>query len=110
MLQRTVPALRYVAPSATQFRPLTKLSAVSLQENPDDKMQAWQIHSYNGLNDLQLSNVRIPVINQPTDVLVKVQAASVNPIDVAMASTSVPVPAFDVAPLKVAQTTLITSI
>ncbi|KMQ96511.1 reticulon-4-interacting protein mitochondrial-like protein [Lasius niger] len=47
-------------------------------------MQAWQIHSYNGLEDLRLSNVRMPVIMQPTDVLVKVEAASVNPIDVAM--------------------------
>ncbi|KAL0126682.1 hypothetical protein PUN28_005213 [Cardiocondyla obscurior] len=47
-------------------------------------MQAWQIHSYNGLKDLRLSNVRTPVITNPTDVLVKIEAASVNPIDVAM--------------------------
>jgi NADPH:quinone reductase-like Zn-dependent oxidoreductase len=60
--------------------------STSLQENSDDKMQAWQIHSYNGLSDLKLSNVRIPVIRQPTDVLVKVEATSVNPIDVAMTS------------------------
>jgi len=51
-------------------------------------MQAWQIHSYNGLEDLRLSNVTMPVIMQPTDVLVKVEAASVNPIDVAMTSMS----------------------
>lgn len=53
-------------------------------EEKSNKMQAWQIHSYNGLEDLRLSNVRMPVIMQPTDVLVKVEAASVNPIDVAM--------------------------
>ncbi|XP_029155536.1 reticulon-4-interacting protein 1, mitochondrial isoform X2 [Nylanderia fulva] len=67
-----------------QFRSLTKLS-MDLEEK-SNKMQAWQIHSYNGLEDLRLSNVRIPVIMQPTDVLVKVEAASVNPIDVAMTS------------------------
>lgn len=47
-------------------------------------MQSWQIHSYNGLEDLKLSNIRIPMITNPNDVLVKIEAASVNPIDVAM--------------------------
>ncbi|EZA58289.1 Reticulon-4-interacting protein 1, mitochondrial [Ooceraea biroi] len=84
MLQRTIPTLKCVKIGTAQLRSLTKVSA-NLQENPD-KMQAWQIHSYNGLNDLKLSNVRMPVITQPTDVLVKVEAASVNPIDVAMTS------------------------
>jgi len=79
-----IPRLKCVA-QMKQLRSLTKLST-SLQENSDDKMQAWQIHSYNGLSDLKLSNVRIPVIRQPTDVLVKVEATSVNPIDVAMTS------------------------
>ncbi|KAF3430289.1 hypothetical protein E2986_00320 [Frieseomelitta varia] len=54
------------------------------KENIEDKMQAWQIHSYGGLEELKLSNVRIPVIAKPTDVLVKVEASSINPIDVAM--------------------------
>jgi len=58
-----------------------------LKENSDDRMQAWQIHSYNGLDDLRLSNVRMPMITNPTDVLVKIEAASVNPIDVAMTGT-----------------------
>ena len=56
------------------------------KENIEDKMQAWQIHSYGGLEELKLSNVRIPVIAKPTDVLVKVEASSINPIDVAMTS------------------------
>ncbi|XP_029052878.1 reticulon-4-interacting protein 1 homolog, mitochondrial-like [Osmia bicornis bicornis] len=54
------------------------------KENVQEKMQAWQIHSYDGLEELKLSNVRIPVIARPTDVLVKVEASSVNPIDIAM--------------------------
>ncbi|XP_054263827.1 reticulon-4-interacting protein 1 homolog, mitochondrial-like [Macrosteles quadrilineatus] len=49
------------------------------------KMAAWEIHSYGGLEELQLSrSVRIPALMSPNDVLVKVSAASVNPIDVAM--------------------------
>lgn len=56
------------------------------KENVEDKMQAWQIHSYGGLEELKLSNVRIPVIAKPTDILVKVEASSVNSIDIAMTS------------------------
>lgn len=49
------------------------------------KMAAWQIHSYGGLEELQLSkSVRIPTIMNPNDILIKVSAASVNPIDIAM--------------------------
>ncbi|KAF5299960.1 hypothetical protein FQA39_LY11333 [Lamprigera yunnana] len=48
------------------------------------KMQAWQIHSYGDLKELQLTKARIPYIEDPNDVLIKVDAASVNPIDVVM--------------------------
>lgn len=59
------------------------------QENVDPKeegkMAAWQIHSYGGLEELQLSNtVKIPPIMSPDAVLVRVLASSVNPIDIAM--------------------------
>ena len=54
------------------------------KESIEDKMQAWQIHSYGGLEELKLLSVRIPLIAKPTDVLVKVEASSVNPIDIAM--------------------------
>ncbi|KZC06101.1 Reticulon-4-interacting protein 1, mitochondrial [Dufourea novaeangliae] len=47
-------------------------------------MQAWQIHSYGGLEELKLSTVRIPVIARPTDILVRIEASSVNSIDIAM--------------------------
>ncbi|XP_022909117.1 reticulon-4-interacting protein 1, mitochondrial [Onthophagus taurus] len=45
------------------------------------KMKAWQIHSYGDLSELQLSEPRVPIIEKPTDVLVQVKAASVNPVD-----------------------------
>lgn len=49
------------------------------------KMAAWQIHSYGGLEELQLSrSTRIPTIMNPNDVLIKVRASSINPIDLAM--------------------------
>ncbi|XP_043264004.1 reticulon-4-interacting protein 1 homolog, mitochondrial [Colletes gigas] len=66
-----------------QSRSISKPS-VKCKVNVEDKMQAWQIHSYGGLEELKLSNIRIPVIGRPTDVLIKVQASSVNPIDIAM--------------------------
>lgn len=43
---------------------------------------AWQVDSYNG--DLTLRKLRTPRIESPTDMLVEVKAASVNPIDVRM--------------------------
>lgn len=67
----------------SNIRFLSNLSA-KCKENVEDKMQAWQIHSYGGLEELKLSNVRIPVINRPSDILVKVEASSVNPIDIYM--------------------------
>jgi len=82
MLQKTILRLRCTVRTA-HLRSLSKLS-VDPKENPGDRMQAWQIHSYNGLEDLRLSNVRMPVLTNPTDVLVKIEAASVNPIDIAM--------------------------
>ncbi|KAF7385313.1 hypothetical protein V1477_000809 [Vespula maculifrons] len=65
---------------------LSSLAQVSpkYKEDVESKMLAWQIHSYGDLNELKVSNVRIPIITNPTEVLIKVQAASVNPIDIAM--------------------------
>lgn len=49
------------------------------------RMTGWQIHSYS--EDLQLAqNIKKPIILKPTQLLVKVTASSVNPIDVAMMS------------------------
>ncbi len=51
----------------------------------EDTMKSWQMHSYGGPAELQLSTrERIPTLNGPDEVLVKIHAASVNPIDLAM--------------------------
>ncbi|KAF6205373.1 hypothetical protein GE061_019544 [Apolygus lucorum] len=48
-------------------------------------MSAWRVTSYGNLDKLCLSNdVSKPTIVKPRDVLVKVRAASLNPIDAAM--------------------------
>ena len=66
----------------SQLRFLSQL-ATREKENADEKMQAWQIHSYGSFDELKLSRAKIPVISQPSDILIKVDAASVNPIDIA---------------------------
>lgn len=50
-----------------------------------DTMKSWQMHSYGGPSELQLSTrERIPTLNAPDEVLIKIHAASVNPIDLEM--------------------------
>lgn len=56
----------------------------SVKENNKHKIKSWQVHSYGGLDELQLTLSRRPIIRNPNDVIVKVTASSVNPIDVAM--------------------------
>ncbi|ENN75892.1 reticulon-4-interacting protein 1, mitochondrial isoform X1 [Dendroctonus ponderosae] len=50
----------------------------------DNKMLSWTVHSYGGVEELQFGGSRVPIISKPDDVLVKVKAASVNPIDAYM--------------------------
>ena len=48
-------------------------------------MKSWEINSYGGLETLQLNETaKIPSIRNPTEILVRVKAASVNPLDVEM--------------------------
>ncbi|KAJ8960795.1 hypothetical protein NQ318_020091 [Aromia moschata] len=61
---------------------LSKNTVFSLKENP--RIKSWQVHSYGDLSELQLGTPRIPVIKHPDEVLVKVSAASLNPIDLLM--------------------------
>lgn len=62
-------------------------SEVEIQNKRDKgrKMRGWQIHSYGDLDELQFSDsLRIPIIQSPSEVLIKIDSTSVNPIDVAM--------------------------
>lgn len=55
------------------------------RDTNDSKMNAWQIHCYGGLEELQLSKTtRIPHIQDPNDIIVRISASSINPIDLAM--------------------------
>lgn len=48
-------------------------------------MSAWQISGYNGIQSLKLANfLEIPPLTKPNEVLVEVQASSVNVLDVMM--------------------------
>lgn len=47
------------------------------------RMQAWRVHAY-GAGELRLESARVPALRAPDDVLVRVRAASLNPLDVAM--------------------------
>ncbi|KAL0278488.1 UNVERIFIED_CONTAM: hypothetical protein PYX00_000304 [Menopon gallinae] len=49
-----------------------------------DKINSWQIHSYGDLDEVQYTRTRPPIIKDPNSVVVKVLAASINPLDVAM--------------------------
>ncbi|XP_077296997.1 NAD(P)H oxidoreductase RTN4IP1, mitochondrial-like [Arctopsyche grandis] len=83
---RWATTLRAAARQVGCSTPRQSSSAAALPlANARDKMSAWQIHSYGDLSELQLSpQTRIPHIAHPNQVLIKVEAASVNPIDVAM--------------------------
>ncbi|XP_030555041.1 reticulon-4-interacting protein 1 homolog, mitochondrial [Drosophila novamexicana] len=49
------------------------------------KMRGWQLHSYGGIDELQLSDkLKWPQIRSSDECLVRVRATAVNPIDIAM--------------------------
>lgn len=48
------------------------------------KISAWQLHEYGGTDLLQLGKVRVPIIDTPSKVLIRVKATSLNPIDLLM--------------------------
>lgn len=52
-----------------------------------NKMFGLQIHAYGGIDEIQYSdNIKIPIIKNANDVLVKIIATSINPLDIAMMS------------------------
>ncbi|XP_039755671.1 reticulon-4-interacting protein 1, mitochondrial [Pararge aegeria] len=48
------------------------------------RMAAWRVHAYGSCAELRLESARVPALRAPDDVLVRVRATSVNPLDVAM--------------------------
>lgn len=70
-----------------QLSSVAKASEVSDEKKCHGRMGGWQIHSYAGIQELQFShNLKKPFIRKPSELLVKIQASSVNPIDLAMMS------------------------
>jgi len=64
-------------------RPASTACSLKLAQN--NKMHAWQVHSFGGIDQLSLTDsVRIPVLTGPNDILVQVSTTSINPIDIAM--------------------------
>lgn len=51
---------------------------------PSLRMHAWQTFGYDGVEGLLMERVRVPPVLRPGDLLVKIHAASVNPIDTAI--------------------------
>ena len=48
-------------------------------------MRGWQLETYTGIGGLNLRHdIKVPMISTPHDILVKVEASSVNPLDVMM--------------------------
>lgn len=45
------------------------------------RIKSWVANNYGSLNELELKTTRLPIIQNPGDVLIKVHAASINPID-----------------------------
>ncbi|KAH8246612.1 hypothetical protein KR038_005816 [Drosophila bunnanda] len=51
----------------------------------EGKMRGWQLHSYGGIDELQLSvMLKIPQIRSSNECLVRIRTTAVNPIDLAM--------------------------
>lgn len=63
----------------------TASSDASTSSHDQRKMRGWQIHEYGDVGIIQSNeNIKVPIVKETNEVLVKVSAASVNPIDVAM--------------------------
>ena len=52
--------------------------------SPAHTMEAWYINEYGSNDVLELGRQPLPCLRKPTDVLVRIHAASVNPIDYRM--------------------------
>lgn len=63
---------------------VAQLTAAALGARDPSRMRAWRLHAYGALPELRLEEARVPALRTPRDVLVRVRAASLNPLDVAM--------------------------
>ncbi|XP_022083562.1 reticulon-4-interacting protein 1, mitochondrial-like [Acanthaster planci] len=70
--------------SSPRFRSISFVRSFSSLNDSGTTMLAWQIESYGGNDKLKLVEKPIPIITQPNQVLIKVHASSVNPLDVRM--------------------------
>lgn len=76
---------RCYSKAATAPQAIEATNTENNEKSRGRKMTGWQIHSYGDLSELQYSEkLRIPMIQKPTEILVKINSSSVNPIDVAM--------------------------
>lgn len=84
--------IRNLATATVASTPSTPTGTSSARERrghaAHGKMSGWQIHSYGvPQEEIQFSEgIKMPILKSPTQLLVKVKASSVNPIDVAMIS------------------------
>lgn len=79
---------RFIATSSNYLNVKTSDIDEKPNRNVQGKMCGWQIHAYGDLTEeLQFSDkIKIPAINDSNHVLIKVEASSVNPIDILMTS------------------------
>jgi len=76
---------QFVVPTARSLYS-TGSAKLDSQTAQSESMKAWQIHNYKGASALDMAQARaVPTIRTPKEVLIKIHAASVNPIDVQMA-------------------------
>lgn len=70
--------------ASSQLRTAARLALDGRAVPAAGRMRAWRVHAYGALAELRLDEARVPPLRAPDDVLVRVSAASINPIDVAM--------------------------
>ena len=82
-----MPPAEGVNPMVAPTMPEIDVQGDEFEKPRPGRMRAWQFHDYAGIDGLAMaSNIRMPTLKSPTDVLVKVHAASVNPVDIKMLS------------------------
>jgi NADPH:quinone reductase-like Zn-dependent oxidoreductase len=84
-LQRVQTLTRLAYSTSVHNKRYRKKENVSEHVVPS-KMKAWCLSSFNGVENLTMEEISVPTIRTPKDVLIKVNAASLNPLDMMMSS------------------------